>query len=326
MTSHGREDGRSIETPSWGRNVDLLMMPFRWTAVALAVLVAAGCATTGRTISSAESAVQSGDYDTAVALYRQALAKDPERIELRIALERTTRTAAADHVKRAREFEAQDQLTGALAEYRLAADLDPTSTVATTKALELQRRLRELSDASRPQTSIDTLRQQASQTSPMPRIDPRLQVPELRSTASVRDLLTTISNLTGINITYDSPLLTSQALNQPYSVDIASDVARGRLDAGHAGEQPHVQGHQPADDLRLSGQRSEPSEVRGPVHADVLHLARRSAGGPAADSAATAHHRRAGAAACQRQQVRQCHRGAGDGADDAADRAPDPGQ
>ena len=54
----------------------------------------------------------------------------------------------------------------------------------------------------------------------MPRIDPRLQVPELRSTASVRDLLTTISNLTGINITYDQPLASSQALNQAYSVDI----------------------------------------------------------------------------------------------------------
>ncbi len=196
------------------------MMRFRWTAVTLALLMAVGCATTGRAIKNAESATLRGDHDTAVALYRQALADDPERIELRIALERATRTAAADHVKRARDFEAQDQLTGALAEYKLAADLDPTSTLATNKALELQRRLRELSDASRPQPSIDSLRQQAVQGSPIPRIDPRLQVPELRSTAAVRDLLTTISNLTGINITYDQPLATSQALNQAYSVDI----------------------------------------------------------------------------------------------------------
>ena len=89
-----------------------------------------------------------------------------------------------------------------------------------TKAQELQRRLRDLAEAARPQPSIDVLREQASQTSPIPRIDPRLQVPELRSTASVRDLLTTISNLTGINITYDQPLATSQLLSQPYSVDI----------------------------------------------------------------------------------------------------------
>ncbi len=88
------------------------------------------------------------------------------------------------------------------------------------KALELQRRLRELADAARPQPSIDGLRQQAVQGSPIPRIDPRLQVPELRSTAAVRDLLTTISTLTGINITYDQVLATSQALNQAYSVDI----------------------------------------------------------------------------------------------------------
>jgi general secretion pathway protein D len=196
------------------------MTESRWTAVALALLVAVGCATTGRTIKNAESATRQGDHDTAVALYREALAKEPERIELRIALERATRTAAAEHIKRARELEAQDQLTGALAEYRLAADLEPTSTLAMTKAIELQRRLRELSEAVRPPASIDTLRQQATQGSPVPRIDPRLQVPELRSTAAVRDLLTTISNLTGINITYDQPLATSQALNQAYSVDI----------------------------------------------------------------------------------------------------------
>ncbi len=93
--------------------------------MALALLMAVGCATTGGMIKNAESATLRGDHDTAVALYRQALADDPERIELRIALERATRTAATDHIRRAREFEAQDQLTGALAEYRLAADLDP---------------------------------------------------------------------------------------------------------------------------------------------------------------------------------------------------------
>jgi general secretion pathway protein D len=196
------------------------MTPFRWTTVALGVLVLVGCATTGRTIKNAESATLQGDHDTAVALYREALAKEPERIELRIALERATRSAAAEHIKRARELESQDQLTGALAEYRLAADLEPTSTLAMTKAIELQRRLRELSEAARPPASIDSLRQQATQESPVPRIDPRLQVPELRSTSAVRDLLTTISNLTGINITYDAPLATSQALNQAYPVDI----------------------------------------------------------------------------------------------------------
>jgi type II secretory pathway component HofQ len=190
-----------------------------WTVLVLVLLVSTGCAT-GRMIRNAESAARRGDYDTAVALYRQALARDPERIDLRIALERATRTAAAEHIRRARAFEADDQLTGALAEYRLAADLDPTSTLAMTKALELQRRMRELSEASRPAVGIDTLRQQAAQESPIPRIDPRLQIKELRSTAAVRDLLTMVSNLTGINITYDQALLGQQLLNQPYAIDV----------------------------------------------------------------------------------------------------------
>src|SRR5690606_28836617 len=129
---------------------------------------------------------------------------------------RTTRAAAAEHLRRARAFEADDQLTGALAEYRLAADLDPTSTLAASKAIELQRRLRQIADQTRAPSSIQAVREQASDSSPIPRIDPRLQVPELRSTAAVRDLLTMISNLTGINITYDQPLAASQRLNQPY--------------------------------------------------------------------------------------------------------------
>jgi hypothetical protein len=199
--------------------VDTLMMRRHWTALLFVMLVAAGCAT-GRMMRNAESAVRQGDHDTAVALYRQALARDPENIEIRIALERATRTASAEHIRRARAFEADDQLTGALAEYRLAADLDPTSSLAATKAVELQRRLRELAEQARPPTGIDTIRQQATQDSPIPRIDPRLQVPELRSTAAVRDLLTMISNLTGINITYDQPLASSQLLSQPYSIDI----------------------------------------------------------------------------------------------------------
>lgn len=189
----------------------------RWGTLALTVAMAAGCAT-GRAVHNAQAAARRGDYDAAVAFYRQALGREPSRVDLKIALERTTRQASAEHLKRARELEAQDQLNGAVAEYKLSADLDPGSTLALAKAAELERRIRDSIEASRPRPRIDGLRQQAGQSSPVPRLDPRRPVPALRfPNTSVRDLLKTISDLTGININYDQGL--EATLGRAYPLD-----------------------------------------------------------------------------------------------------------
>lgn len=170
---------------------------------------------------NAERAVRRGDLDAAVAYYRQALAAEPGRVDLRIQLERTTRLAAVEHVRRARDLERQDQIAGALAEYRLAADLDPASTVAGTKAVELERRLRDLSESARPQPRIETLRQQAAQGSPIPRLDPRAPIAELRfANISVRDLLKVVADLTGVNVTYDQAPGFEALVSRPYTIDV----------------------------------------------------------------------------------------------------------
>ena len=194
------------------------MRMMRITSLVLIAALLTGCAT-GRAMRKGQSAAQRGDWDAAVAYYRQVLAADPGNVEARIAMERTTRLASADHLKRARDLEAQNQLGGAVAEYRLAAELDPSNTLAVSKAIELERRIREQIEAARPQPRIDTIRQQAAQTSPIPRIDPRTAVPQMRyPNASVRELLTTISQLTGINVTYDQGL--DSQLQRPYPLDI----------------------------------------------------------------------------------------------------------
>ncbi len=181
---------------------------------ALAVLSA--CAT-GKAMHSAQAAADRGDWDSAVAYYRQALNSDPSRIDIKVALERTMRTASAEHLKRAKAFESQDQLSGAAAEYRLAADLDPGNTLALTKALEIEKKIRDQIEASRPRPRIEDLRQQA-QTSPIPRLDPRVHVTLNFTNTAVRDILSTIAGQAGINITYDqTPIPT---LNSPYSINL----------------------------------------------------------------------------------------------------------
>ncbi|HWB17398.1 MAG TPA: secretin N-terminal domain-containing protein [Vicinamibacterales bacterium] len=197
-------------------------MTGRWqwggVVLALAVTLASGCATS-RTMHRAEAAVQRGDYDSAVAYYREALAAEPNRVDLRIALQRTTLRASEEHISRARKLEADNQLAGALAEYRLAADLDQANTMVTNKVAELDRRIREQAEASRPQPRINGLREQAAQNSPIPHLDPRQPVPKMQFTnTAVRDLLKTIFDITGINVTYDAGL--DAQLSRPYSLDL----------------------------------------------------------------------------------------------------------
>jgi general secretion pathway protein D len=186
--------------------------------VLIALVLVTACAT-GQAVRRGDRAVTSGDWDTAVAFYRQALGADPTRPDIKIKLERAMQQAAAVHVRRARDLETQDQLPGAAAEYRQAADLDPSSTAALTKALEIERKLREQAEASRPPASIDALRQQATQSSPIPHLDPRTPLRKMQFTnAAVRDILRAIADNTGINIQYDQGL--DQSLTRPFTFDV----------------------------------------------------------------------------------------------------------
>ncbi len=172
--------------------------------VALPVLTA--CAN-HRSFHNAQAADARGDWEAAMGYYRQALAREPDRLELRIQLERVTRLAAAGHMSRARELEAGEQWSGALAAYRAAAELDPSATLAQSKATEIERRLREMVEAARGQPKIHSLRAEAQQASPIPRLNPETRVRAMRfEKAEIRDIVTTIAGLTRVSIQYDQGL------------------------------------------------------------------------------------------------------------------------
>src|SRR5690606_13866931 len=157
-------------------------------------------------------AARSGDWDAAVAYYRAALASEPGRIDIRVALQRATAAASAEHVARARELEEQEQWSAAAAEYRLAADLDPPNLFAAAKAVAIERKLREEIEALRPPSRMDTLRDQARQASPVPVLaDPRAPINVNFTNTSVREILTTIGQYAGINVAFvEQPSITSQ--------------------------------------------------------------------------------------------------------------------
>ncbi len=171
--------------------------------MALAALVAAGCAT-GRAFARGEAAGRSGDWENAVGFYRQALQDDPDRPDYKIALERAMVATAAMYTERGRQFEAADQLEEALRAYRKALEFEPSNRTLGGKAAQVERTLRDRVEAAQPRPEIERLRQQATRRAE-PILSPSNPEPLVVNfvNTSIRDILTFIGNYSGINVTFD---------------------------------------------------------------------------------------------------------------------------
>lgn len=202
----------------------------RVVAIGVTLILLGGCAT-GRQFRSGQQAARQGEWDAAVAFYRAALARDPNRVDIKIALQRATITASAEHMARAKDLEAQEQWSAAAAEYRLAADLDPANVFAAAKAVSIEQRLRAEIEALRPPSKMDTMREQARQSSTMPTlIDPQVPINLRFTNTSVKEILTSIGNWAGINVTFvESPSIGGQLL-RAYSIDLQGESLESALD------------------------------------------------------------------------------------------------
>jgi general secretion pathway protein D len=167
-------------------------------------LLAAGCAA-GKAYRQGDAATRAGNLDEAVAAYRRAVQAAPNNTQFRIALERTMLAASRSHLEKARDFEQKDQLDAAISEYRLAAEYDPSNRLASAKVAALDRMIRDRIESSRPAPAIQALRERARATSPEPILNPASREPLVVrfNNASLKDVLSAVSGLTGINITYD---------------------------------------------------------------------------------------------------------------------------
>ncbi len=177
------------------------------TLIVLALVAATltACAA-GRAFRRGEDAARLGDWDSAVVHYRRAVQEDPNRPEYKIQLERSMQNAAREHIARARELEASDQLDAALREYRKSLEYDGSNRLAASKAAELERTIRERVEAARPRPRIEQLREQARASTAPPLLDPASRVPLKFSfnNAALRDVINTITSAAGINTMYDT--------------------------------------------------------------------------------------------------------------------------
>ena len=181
--------------------------------VLLAALAAgvAGCATSGA-FRRGQEAGRAGDWDAAVASYRQALQDDPDRPEYRIALERASLSASLFHLERARRADEAGDLETAVAAYRRVYEYDPGNRTAMLRAAEIEKDLRERAEAARPRPAIEAMRETARQRTAPPLLDPASRDPlEIRfSQAGSQDVLTFIGKATGINVIFESTFRPAQ--------------------------------------------------------------------------------------------------------------------
>jgi general secretion pathway protein D len=191
-------------------NMRLQMADGRWqigdwrAAVVVASLLVASC-TAGNAFKAGNDATKAGDLDEAVVEYRKAVQASPDNANYKIALERAQLAASRAHLDKAKEFESRDQLEAALGEYKQASEYDPTNRQATAKVAELDRKVRERIEASRPRPAIEGLRERARAASAPPMLNPASRDPirVVFNNSSFRDILNAIGGMTGINITYD---------------------------------------------------------------------------------------------------------------------------
>jgi general secretion pathway protein D len=182
--------------------------------VLLLTVLVGGCAA-GRAYRKGRDAARAGDWDSAVQFYTQALQANPDNAEYKIELERAMQNAAREHITRARDLEAKDQLDAALIEYKRAVEMDSTNRLAAAKAVELERTIRDRIEASRPKPAIEKLRAQARAQAPVLNPADRTPLKFSFNNASLRDILNFIGSTSGINIQYDATYR-----DVPYSVTL----------------------------------------------------------------------------------------------------------
>ena len=192
-------------------------MTRKLTVLLVLAMLGSGCAAS-KAFRRGQDAVIRADWDSAVSYFTQAVQANPDSREYKVHLRRAQEEASRMHLERARDLELKDQLDLALGEYKKALDIMGTDRIAMAKAAELERKIRERIEATRPKPKIDQLRTDARALNAPPLLNPASREPirlNFGTASSLKDILNFIGTASGINVTYDQ-----QYVDKPYSVNL----------------------------------------------------------------------------------------------------------
>lgn len=176
-------------------------------AILLIALVLASACATSEALRRAEEESERGNWDAAVAYYRQAVEEDPENVEYQIELERALFQASQQHERIARDLRVAGDLEQALQEYQLSVQLDPGNQVAVSGLRSVQQELAEAGGDPPPLTRLEELKQRARELQPtLPELQPQVDESfslDLRD-AEIRDVYRTLARVAGLSVLFDA--------------------------------------------------------------------------------------------------------------------------
>ncbi len=193
----------------------------------LLCVASAGCASSSA-LHQGIAAEQRQDYDAAVVEYTKAVRKKPDDLEARKGLERVKLRASQDHFTKGRRFAATGKLDMALAEYQLAAELNPSNGEVDDELRATRNKLRAKVAVSREgKTELQTLIERTRDLPP-PGLDLPAGVKMPASLtfrdASSRDVFTAIGRLANISLIFDTAFR-----DAPISVDLRNATLEDSL-------------------------------------------------------------------------------------------------
>jgi general secretion pathway protein D len=200
---------------------------FHAAAGFLLCVVAGGCATSAALRHGAD-AERRQDYDSAVVEYTKAVRQKPDDLTARHALERAKMRASQDHWNKARRLNATAKLDLALAEYEIAAELNPTNGDLEEELRATRNKVRaKVAVAREGKTELQTLIERTRDLPP-PGLDLPAGVKMPASLtfreASSRDVFTAIGRLANISLIFDTAFR-----DAPVSVDLRNATLENAL-------------------------------------------------------------------------------------------------
>ena len=194
-------------------------------------------------LRQAEDAEARKDWDAALQLYQQALAKDPSCMDCQIGLQRSRFEDGQVHLRRGRELREQGQLEAALTEFQKAFQLDPGTNVnlqevaITTKMIEDARKSPGQTAAERGLTPMEQEQRQTEtrlrSIEGVPELKPiKREIEALKiNNQPPKILYETVGKLAGINVIFDPQFTPSPGGGRSgFNIDLSNTNLEDALD------------------------------------------------------------------------------------------------
>src|SRR5262245_57962185 len=173
--------------------------------VVFALLLQAGCAASNA-YRKGQSDAKKGNWDVAVAHYTKALAKSPDNISYKIALENARIQASRQHMDAARKYQQAQDLDKAAEELQIAVNYDPGNKSASDELYAIRERIRVRDEERAQRSGFEATRARgAAPRVPVAVLSPRSQTRISLKFAdqSLQKIFESLGKLAGVNVIFD---------------------------------------------------------------------------------------------------------------------------